>query len=30
MIPVTDPHAAYAHYRAEFDAAYHRVMDSGR
>ncbi len=30
MIPVTSPHAAYAHYRAEFDAAYHRGMDSGR
>lgn len=30
MIPVTSPHAAYEHYRAEYDAAYRRVMDSGR
>lgn len=30
MIPVAAPHAAYTRHRAEFDAAYHRVMDSGR
>src|SRR5690349_7412133 len=29
-IPVTSPHAAYEQHRAEYDAAYRRVMDSGR
>ncbi len=30
LIPVANPHAAYELYHAEFDAAYRRVMDSGR
>src|SRR5688572_10360038 len=30
MIPVASPLAAYHHHRAELDAAWQRVMDSGR